>query len=431
MNRSSCLRIIVESMVARPALFMAIAAGARGYQFPFAPRDHSQRSRVAPCALMSAEAEDVIARLQTQMEAAVDVEDYAGAALLRDQINALSEPDVAAAGGALPTTPSRTAHPGRSATKPPMSLRQRVEDPQLVSEADAQRTSVKRLPRFLSDADIESIHAAADTARAEAEAAGFKVSATYERQVREGGRTVWLNHRVLALLPGLHGRMMAAAKAADRELWGGVLDNRLALNLRSSEYHLVTHDAADASRNIPMPVHADYGSLITINLMLSDISEYEGGVFQTLEPGGSLLAHTFERGDALVLLSHKWHAVSQLEAGRRNILVSEIWEGLPRRCPQRCDQPWLPCLCRMTEDGVHVSGAEARGVCWRDGLTDAERLLVNGRAFWEQQHMQQQGEEDTSQNNSQPQEGEEGAESLQAWARAHREKRRGDHSSEL
>ena len=33
--------------------------------------------------------------------------------------------------------------------------------------------------------------------------------------MREGGRTVWLNHRLRELLPELHSRMMAAAVAAD------------------------------------------------------------------------------------------------------------------------------------------------------------------------------------------------------------------------
>jgi hypothetical protein len=338
------------------------------------------RAQATACAARMVEA-DEIGRLRAEMKAAVDAEDYAAAAKIRDRVEMLSE------AGAVPVP---TSPPERSMAKPPMSVMQKMEAPRLVSEADAQRTVVRRMPGFLSEADLESIHLAAETCRAAAASAGFKVSSTYERQVREGGRTVWLNHRVLELLPELHARMMGAAQAASRELWGGVLDDRIALHLRSSEYHTVIHDAEDSGRNIPMPVHADYGSLVTINLMLSDRSEYQGGTFQTLEADGSMLAHTFERGDALILLSHKWHSVTKLEGGRRNILVSEIWEGLPRRCPQRCDQPWLPCLCRMTEEGLYTQGAEARGICWRDGMTDAERLLVNGRAFWRNERLERE-----------------------------------------
>ena len=64
--------------------------------------------------------------------------------------------------------------------------------------------------------------------------------------------------------------------------------------------------------------HLDYGSLITIDFMLSDTSEFEGGQFHTLEPDGQLQPHTFERGDAIIFLSHKYHCVTPVTAGRRN-----------------------------------------------------------------------------------------------------------------
>jgi hypothetical protein len=43
-----------------------------------------------------------------------------------------------------------------------------------------------------------------------------------------------------------------------------------------------------------------------MDLMLSSTSDFEGGVFCTLEPDGSLTNHTFERGDLLIFLSHKY-----------------------------------------------------------------------------------------------------------------------------
>ena len=81
--------------------------------------------------------------------------------------------------------------------------------------------------------------------------------------------------------------------------------------------------------------------------MLSDTSDFEGGVLSTLEPDGSMIEHTFERGDALIFPSHKYHCVTPVTAGRRNVLVCELWEGLPRRCPQRCSDPWGPCYCKF------------------------------------------------------------------------------------
>ena len=48
----------------------------------------------------------------------------------------------------------------------------------------------------------------------------------------------------------------------------------------------------------------------------------------------------------LVFPSHKFHCVAPVTAGRRNVLVCELWEGLPRPCPQRCTDPWGACYCR-------------------------------------------------------------------------------------
>ncbi len=161
------------------------------------------------------------------------------------------------------------------------SLRQRVDNPRLPDISDAVATRVKRVPRFLSEADIASLHAVANVARTTA--SGYTPQATLDRQLREGGRTVWINHFLREELPELHGRILQAAKEADEELWGGVLNDRAMLSIRSAEYHTVMHEGG-----VAMAPHADHGSLITIDLMLSDTSEFEGGQFQTLETDGQL-----------------------------------------------------------------------------------------------------------------------------------------------
>ena len=73
--------------------------------------------------------------------------------------------------------------------------------------------------------------------------------------------------------------------------------------------------------------------------MLSDATAFEGGAFATSEPGDYLLQHPFEKGDLLLFLSHKYHCVSEIESGTRNVLVAELWEG-DERMPEdgRCDQ---------------------------------------------------------------------------------------------
>ena len=30
-----------------------------------------------------------------------------------------------------------------------------------------------------------------------------------------------------------------------------------------------------------------------------------------------------------------------------SVLVLELWEGLERRCPRRCNTPWGPCTCQF------------------------------------------------------------------------------------
>ena len=109
------------------------------------------------------------------------------------------------------------------------------------------------------------------------------------------------------------------------------------------------HEYGEGKRQV-CGTHCDHGSLFTADVMLSRTSDFTGGLFQTTatRQGEAPVdtAHQFERGDMLVFPSHKPHAVEALRSGTRNIMVCEVWEGLPRRCKQRCDQPWLPCYCK-------------------------------------------------------------------------------------
>lgn len=70
--------------------------------------------------------------------------------------------------------------------------------------------------------------------------------------------------------------------------------------------------------------------------------------------------HRFERGDALVFPSHKYHCVSEVTSGRRVVLVAELWEGLARTCPQRCSDPFGACYCKFepAQTELVVGGAQ-------------------------------------------------------------------------
>jgi len=218
-----------------------------------------------------------------------------------------------------------------------VGLSERVYNPRLPSPKTAQNTAVARFANFLSEDDIDAIRQAAATVH---DLVG-EVSRSNGLE-DDSWRTVFLNHRLPELLPEIHERLLGAAREADRE-WGVVDSDRFTLSLRCAEFHTVR-----TAGGLPKQKHYDAGSLITMDLMLSSADEFEGGTFQTLEANGELQAQPFERGDLLVFLSHKYHCVTPVTSGTRQVLVMELWEGLERRCPRRCNVPFGPCSCRMS-----------------------------------------------------------------------------------
>jgi hypothetical protein len=155
----------------------------------------------------------------------------------------------------------------------------------------------------------------------------------------------------------------------------------------------------------------DQGSLLTIDVLLTDPADIEGGVLQTLEADDQLRGHAWERGDALVFLSHKYHTlcrnqglygqlargpcgglaearrssgqpeacsganlslpatvrsfdiryhcVSELTRGTRQVLVCELWQGTENPSPSR--------------DEEHRWRGEWKDE-WRGGAAEAEVL---------------------------------------------------------
>ena len=75
--------------------------------------------------------------------------------------------------------------------------------------------------------------------------------------------------------------------------------------------------------------HLDEGSLVTITVMLTERSAFQGGAFcETLVDGRVVeKAPVAERGDAMCFVSHKYHSVQPVTGGNRKTLVVEIWEG--------------------------------------------------------------------------------------------------------
>ena len=76
--------------------------------------------------------------------------------------------------------------------------------------------------------------------------------------------------------------------------------------------------------------HLDYGSHFTMVLMLSDTKDFSGGVFKTWEADGSWAMHELEKGDCIVIPSHKYHSVGEVTGGTRVVCVMEVWDGCER-----------------------------------------------------------------------------------------------------
>lgn len=109
-----------------------------------------------------------------------------------------------------------------------------------------------------------------------------------------------------AAFPKLRKKILETAAAVDAAEGWGLLDAAPTTPaLRCVELHTVGVGGA-----LPEQKHYDHGSLVTVDIMLSSTKEFEGGTLSTLEPDGTLLAHVFERGEATVFVSHKYHCVA-------------------------------------------------------------------------------------------------------------------------
>lgn len=133
------------------------------------------------------------------------------------------------------------------------------------------------------------------------------------------------NGRFAEELPDIRQRIVALGRNCDQSHWGQMAGAGLPeseLGIRYVEYHRMVQGAGLAN-----PKHYDSGSTVTVDIMLTDTEEFDGGQFRTLEADGKFQAYDFEQGDALVFASHKYHCVSALTSGKRSVLVTELWTG--------------------------------------------------------------------------------------------------------
>lgn len=203
----------------------------------------------------------------------------------------------------------------------------------LLSRRVAQKTRVVSIPMLLDAEEINAIHDLARSIGDEGRAQKAGYSGSWD--------TIYLSTglRFGTELPAIRSKLIQAARRAEEQADWGVLVGgaREAANVRCVECHTVQRHGS-----LPWVQHMDHGSLVTIDVMLSDPSrDFEGGTFQTLEPDGRLRQHEAEfarKGDCLVFCSHKPHCVAPVSRGCRQVLVCELWEGDEKPCPHRCER---------------------------------------------------------------------------------------------
>ena len=226
----------------------------------------------------------------------------------------------------------------------------------LPSVEAAQPLSVVRVRNFFSEDDIRKIFALKASHAAALGTTG-RTEGNYAAAYRAGAwETCYLSTDGLfkSELPQLRTRLLELAYEVDAKHEWHVLSRATEPVVpRCVELH-----AVERGGSLPYPEHYDSGSLVTIDVMLSSPGDFEGGQFSTLEADGTMARHPFEKGDALVFVSHKFHCVAPVTAGTRHVLVTELWEGEERECAHRCEKHTGHC------------GHTARASFWRRALAD-------------------------------------------------------------
>ena len=205
----------------------------------------------------------------------------------------------------------------------------------------AQLQQVQRFPSLISSQELENIRTQSGLARDRG--AGIEVRSGVG-QVGSDGEPLWhvthltTNNLFVELLPSCRALLLQKAREADASNnWGLLADlTDEQIHVRVAEFHKYS-----SGGGLPDKKHYDLDSLITVDCMVSSCSDFTGGDFQTLEMRENgmeeLITHTFDRGDVVFFVSHKFHCVQPVTSGTRNVLVVEFWKGGEKTCPHRCE----------------------------------------------------------------------------------------------
>ena len=209
---------------------------------------------------------------------------------------------------------------------------------------EAQQTNVVLFPNLLSEAEVEMIHSIAEKQKGEC---GTEVPS-------QGHLKQFLHKDRLfqQCMPLIYEKVLAVALEANRKEGWGVLNESRQPTVRCIEYHTYSPGASLCDRE-----HYDMGSCVTVDIMLSQQGAFEGGHLEAPEADGTDSLCTLDApGDAAVFLSHKYHSVTEVVTGTRNVLVVEFWAATECQRGHRC---LLPDNCAEVERDVGSTYSQA------------------------------------------------------------------------
>eukprot|EP00040_Diaphanoeca_grandis_P025604 m.142084 g.142084 ORF g.142084 m.142084 type:complete len:325 (-) comp30231_c3_seq1:234-1208(-) len=214
---------------------------------------------------------------------------------------------------------------------------------QMLTPEQAQRTQIVKIPGFLSIEETNSLVDHLNDIKTHKLCGNVTRSGDGEQQLDGLGcwTTTYMhtNHVFQQEFPQLRERIMKLGLAVDAANWQQMIGKEDNVAIRTVEYH----EYSPGGR-LEDNLHCDIGSFVTIDIMLADPqTDFEGGEFYTPEGDGTQQVHVFNKGDAVLFCSHKYHNVRPVNHGIRRVLVLEIWDGLERTCAHRCLKPTGDC----------------------------------------------------------------------------------------
>ena len=195
--------------------------------------------------------------------------------------------------------------------------------------AEAQKTNVVRIPGFLSAREVHKIHELYSELKPRLGSAG-RTTGNQAAAYRQGKwETAYLSTDGLfaKAMPELRARLIETAARVDADHWQLLPRAVAPVVPRCVEYHTV-----EPGGSLPFPTHYDAGSLVTIDVMLSDSRDFEGGEFRTLECDGTMRRYPFEEGEydaspgtharaLLISTGLIWTCLGRIHLGR-SLLIS-------------------------------------------------------------------------------------------------------------